>query len=54
MGLLQNGQWVDQWYDAKSSGGRFERKALAFRTKAPRWCCQIKPAVIGLGPNLRG
>ena len=31
MGLLQNGQWVDQWYDTKSSGGRFERKAPQFR-----------------------
>ena len=31
MGLLQNGKWVDQWYDTKSSGGRFERKAPQFR-----------------------
>lgn len=31
MGLLQNGKWVDQWYDTKSSGGRFERKASQFR-----------------------
>ena len=31
MGLLQNGQWVDQWYDTKSSGGRFVRKDSAFR-----------------------
>ena len=31
MGLLQNGQWVDQWYDTKSSGGRFVRKAPQFR-----------------------
>lgn len=31
MGLLQNGQWVDQWYDTKSSGGRFVRKAPRFR-----------------------
>ena len=21
MGLLQNGKWVDQWYDTKSNGG---------------------------------
>lgn len=31
MGLLQNGEWVDQWYDTKSSGGRFVRKAPQFR-----------------------
>lgn len=32
MGLLQNGEWVDQWYDTKSSGGRFVRKAPQFRS----------------------
>ncbi len=32
MGLLQDGQWVDQWYDTKSSGGRFIRKAPQFRS----------------------
>jgi putative glutathione S-transferase len=31
MGLLQDGKWVDQWYDTKASGGRFERKASQFR-----------------------
>ncbi len=31
MGLLQDGKWVDQWYDTKSSGGRFRRKAAQFR-----------------------
>jgi len=31
MGLLQNGKWVDQWYDTKSNGGRYVRKASAFR-----------------------
>ena len=31
MGLLQDGQWVDQWYDTKSSGGRFVRKTPHFR-----------------------
>ena len=31
MGLLQEGKWVDQWYDTKSSGGRFVRKAPQFR-----------------------
>lgn len=32
MGLLQDGQWVDQWYDTKASGGRFVRKAPQFRS----------------------
>ncbi len=31
MGLLQEGQWVDQWYDTKSSGGRFVRTTPQFR-----------------------
>lgn len=31
MGLLVNGVWTDQWYDTKSSGGRFVRKDAAFR-----------------------
>ena len=31
MGLLQDGKWVDQWYDTKSSGGRFVRKTPHFR-----------------------
>ncbi|MEO0421757.1 MAG: glutathione S-transferase family protein [Pseudomonadota bacterium] len=31
MGLLQDGRWVDKWYDTASSGGRFVRKASAFR-----------------------
>jgi len=31
LGLLQEGKWVDQWYDTKSSGGRFVRKAPQFR-----------------------
>ena len=31
MGLLVDGRWVDQWYDTKSTGGRFKRKASAFR-----------------------
>ena len=32
MGLLQDGQWVDQWYDTESSGGRFVRKLPQFRS----------------------
>ncbi|MAH87182.1 MAG: glutathione-dependent reductase [Kiloniella sp.] len=31
MGLLVDGKWVDQWYDTKAAGGRFKRKASAFR-----------------------
>ncbi|SNY92686.1 putative glutathione S-transferase [Cohaesibacter sp. ES.047] len=31
MGLLVDGKWHDQWYDTKSTGGRFVRKESAFR-----------------------
>ncbi|MDG1679040.1 MAG: glutathione S-transferase family protein, partial [Tateyamaria sp.] len=31
MGLLQNGKWVDQWYDTAATGGHFVRKAPQFR-----------------------
>ncbi len=31
MGLLQDGQWVDRWYNTKDTGGRFVRKAPQFR-----------------------
>ena len=31
MGLLLQGVWRDQWYDTKSTGGRFERSRAAFR-----------------------
>lgn len=31
MGLLVEGKWVDQWYDTKSTGGRFVRKESQFR-----------------------
>jgi putative glutathione S-transferase len=33
MGLLVNGEWKDQWYDTKSTGGRFVRKDAQFREK---------------------
>ena len=33
MGLLVNGQWVDRWYETKSTNGRFVRKDAAF----PNW-----------------
>ena len=31
MGLLQDGNWVDQWYDTKASDGHFVRKSSQFR-----------------------
>ena len=31
MGLLIDGEWHDQWYDTKSSGGAFKRKDAVFR-----------------------
>ena len=33
MGLLIEGRWADQWYDTKSTGGRFVRQDSAFRGK---------------------
>ncbi len=31
MGLLVEGEWKDQWYDTKSSGGKFVRSDAGFR-----------------------
>ena len=31
MGLLQDGEWKDQWYDTSSTGGHFVRKDSQFR-----------------------
>lgn len=31
MGLIQNGKWVDQWYDTKASDGEFRRQDSRFR-----------------------
>jgi putative glutathione S-transferase len=31
MGLLQQGKWVDQWYDTKKSDGKFQRQDSRFR-----------------------
>jgi len=31
MGLLINGQWHDQWYDTKTTGGEFKRTESTFR-----------------------
>jgi putative glutathione S-transferase len=33
MGLLVEGEWKDQWYDTKSTGGRFVRKDAQFRNR---------------------
>jgi putative glutathione S-transferase len=33
MGLLVDGEWKDQWYDTKSTGGRFKRQDSAFRDR---------------------
>ena len=31
MGLLQQGKWVDKWYDTKNSDGEFRRQDSRFR-----------------------
>ena len=31
MGFLQNGKWVDQWYNTRESGGEFRRQDSRFR-----------------------
>lgn len=31
MGLLQDGKWVDRWYDTKSNQGRYKRRDAQFR-----------------------
>jgi glutathionyl-hydroquinone reductase len=31
MGLLIDGQWHDQWYDTKSTGGKFQRQRSSYR-----------------------
>ena len=33
MGLLVDGQWIDQWYDTKKTGGRFVREESSFRSQ---------------------
>jgi putative glutathione S-transferase len=33
MGLLVDGEWKDQWYDTKSSGGKFVRSEAQFRDR---------------------
>ncbi|MBZ0121893.1 MAG: glutathione S-transferase family protein [Sandaracinaceae bacterium] len=36
MGLLIDGRWHDQWYDTRSTGGRFVRQAAQFRERVSR------------------
>ena len=31
MGLLQQGKWLDQWYDTKNSSAEFRRQDSRFR-----------------------
>lgn len=31
MGLVQNGKWVDKWYDTRSTGGEFKRQESRYR-----------------------
>jgi putative glutathione S-transferase len=31
MGLIQNGKWVDKWYDTDDNGGEFRRQESRFR-----------------------
>ncbi len=31
MGFLKDGQWVNQWYDTKTTSGRYQRKPSQFR-----------------------
>src|SRR3954471_1389853 len=33
MGLLVDGVWRDEWYDTKTSGGRFERERPKFHDR---------------------
>ena len=33
MGLLVDGVWRDEWYDTKTSGGRFERPPTKFHDR---------------------
>ena len=46
MGLLQNGKWVDQWYDTDSTGGRFQRTTAQFRNWVTR---DGEPGPTGIG-----
>ena len=39
MGQLIDGVWHDTWYDTKSTGGKFQRSASAFRN----WLTHLAP-----------
>lgn len=39
MGQLIDGVWHDTWYDTKSTGGKFQRSASAFRN----WLALLAP-----------
>ena len=41
MGQLIDGVWSDEWYDTKSSGGRFVRKESAFRDWLHKPVCRL-------------
>lgn len=50
MGLLVNGEWVDQWYDTKKHGGEFVRESAKLRDwvgRHPSGTEQCYPAVPG-------
>lgn len=47
MGLLIEGQWHDQWYDTKGSGGRFMRQDSQFRRQITADGSSGLPAVAG-------
>lgn len=47
MGRLVDGQWRDEWYDTKSTDGRFERKESRFRNRIERDEGAAHPAAAG-------
>lgn len=47
MGLLVEGKWQNEWYDTKSSGGRFERKAPSFRNWVTKDGCAGPSGISG-------
>jgi len=47
MGLLQNGKWVDKWYDTDSTGGEFKRQSSSFR----HWIEPTKGGNSGFTPD---
>ncbi|GBE43354.1 glutathionyl-hydroquinone reductase YqjG [bacterium BMS3Bbin10] len=49
MGLLVEGKWRDQWYDTKSTAGRFKRQESSFRN----WITRDGSAGPSGGPGFR-